>query len=346
MIDINSGPILFKTHKHQVKSKTLLVTSLLASTLLVSACGMGTFQWPFKFDKSSSEGQVSQQSTAPFSGHVSAPKKQIEPVPANEAIHWDNPSARGHAGVSLDKQISQIDTKLQQFEYHHPEMMFDEKLTNSKARLDRLEQSVIKMRQDFNALLPVITELMNDPYEYAADPLAKKPVSPAYKGPTSLSRNGRMGHSESLKGSISAHKKNSYSETKRSVVQKKTTNKTPRLAYEGPSKISDLRIGDHSNKTRIVLDVDGKATYRQDLDNDINLLVVELPNTAWGTKREWSGSKTKLAQSYSVQDMGDGGSRVIIQLKHSSKLIGHDMIKDQGNRARIYFDLYSSSVHR
>lgn len=104
--------------------------------------------------------------------------------------------------------------------------------------------------------------------------------------------------------------------------------------------VNRLRLGEHQDKTRIVLDVSGPATYRYDLDNGENLLVIELPDAGWSGPTQWQSDKSPLLSSYAVYTANGGGSRIVIQLKKGTEVAYETVIKGDGtNDDRIVLDL-------
>lgn len=96
----------------------------------------------------------------------------------------------------------------------------------------------------------------------------------------------------------------------------------------GAANVKKLRIGEHTDKTRIVFDLNRMTSYRYDLDNNEKLLIVEFPDAAWSARTQWSSSKAPLLASYSVQPMDNGtGSRIIIQLKKTAGVVYEDTLK-------------------
>jgi len=126
------------------------------------------------------------------------------------------------------------------------------------------------------------------------------------------------------------------------VVYKATQpNNATTTAITGTVTVKKLRLGLHKNTTRIVLDVSGPAAYHYDLDNNEHLLIIELPNAGWSGLREWSSRKAPLLSSYSVQPLNNNaGSRVIIQLKHNTRIVYETTLPANGfSDYRIVLDL-------
>lgn len=101
-----------------------------------------------------------------------------------------------------------------------------------------------------------------------------------------------------------------------------------------------IRTGEHNDKTRIVFDVSGSATYRYDLDNKERLLVVELPGTPWSGSKTGSIPKSPLVSSWSASALDSGGSRVVIQLKKETSVLYETVLNGgNGKDSRIVIDL-------
>ena len=104
--------------------------------------------------------------------------------------------------------------------------------------------------------------------------------------------------------------------------------------------VQGLRIGEHTNMTRLVIDVSGAVKYSYDLDNAENLLVIELPGADWTGAASETLKKSPLVQSWTVQAMENGqGSRLILNL-HKSVKVTKDSALTQP--ARIVFDLQAA----
>ncbi len=114
----------------------------------------------------------------------------------------------------------------------------------------------------------------------------------------------------------------------------------PASAGRGVS-VTGLRLGDHGGTARVVLDVSGKTSWRRDLDNSENLLVIELPEAGWTTSPAQSFAANPLVASYTAQGMEGGkGTRLILQLKASTSVVNETTIAPDGTNAfRIVLDL-------
>ena len=104
--------------------------------------------------------------------------------------------------------------------------------------------------------------------------------------------------------------------------------------------VTSFRTGEHSDKVRLVMDVNAKTSFSLDLDNQERLLIIELPNASWNTAKEQSFARSPLLQSYNVETLDNGGSRVIMTLKKDTSILKQQALPPGENpNHRIYFDL-------
>lgn len=121
-----------------------------------------------------------------------------------------------------------------------------------------------------------------------------------------------------------------------------TSNYTPPRVTNGATAVTDLRVGEHANKVRLVLDVSKKTLYTADLDNAENLLVIELPDAGWNAPAQKTfGGKTAVIESYRVDPYNDGtGNILVVQLKQGSRILEQSQIPAlSGDGQRIFIDL-------
>lgn len=100
-----------------------------------------------------------------------------------------------------------------------------------------------------------------------------------------------------------------------------------------------VRLGEHPQKTRMVIDWSQLGEVRTDLDNTEKLLVVTLSKTEWDGKTLVSGLSSPLVSGWSVQDEA-GAKTLVVQLKKSVKLGSVSKLKaENGKPARVVLDL-------
>lgn len=117
-------------------------------------------------------------------------------------------------------------------------------------------------------------------------------------------------------------------------------------AYTPPAlnvtSIQGLRFGNHDGgKSRMVLDVSAATSFKYDIDNNEKFLVIEVPGTVWN-----AGPVTRviqdnpLLQSVAASPDGQGGTRLVFQLKAPVKILWSQAIPPAGTQGhRLVFDV-------
>lgn len=95
--------------------------------------------------------------------------------------------------------------------------------------------------------------------------------------------------------------------------------KTMAKKYSGTS-VEGIRFGKYKGRDRVVLDLTNKANFRYDLDNNEKLLIVELPNAAWGTHMAKKIKTSDAIAAYTAQPGINGGTQLIFSLKKSARV--------------------------
>ena len=76
-----------------------------------------------------------------------------------------------------------------------------------------------------------------------------------------------------------------------------------------------MRVGKHTQFTRVVLDL-SEPLHFQVLESPSNHEVsILLPYTDWNTAKNWKNKKPKILDSYRVETVAAGGSRLILNPK-------------------------------
>jgi len=245
----------------------------------------------------------------------------IDPIIAAGQLQLGEDGPMGALGVNLG-------------DYFDPDAPLERRVT-------RVERAITAIQNDLKTLAPPIKRLITverDIQELVAQladfvaeppatpPPAMQPVQASYTAPIS-SPPMNMGGVISPNAPVlsSTHSGNVISGGKQAA---------------GSATINRLRTGEHKDKTRIVLDASGPTSYRYDLDNSENILVIELPNASWSGKQQETIRKSPLVASYNVYPASGGGSRVVIQLKRSTSIKYEIAIRPNGNKNyRIVLDL-------
>jgi hypothetical protein len=122
-------------------------------------------------------------------------------------------------------------------------------------------------------------------------------------------------------------------------VEVGTTDASP-VTVTGAAKA--VRIGEHGNKTRLVIDLAGntKPDVTYDLDNTEKVLLIEMPETAWGGTKSGSAKASAFVNGWSVEDSENGGANLVVQLKKGAKILSTEYLSSNGkDSARLVIDL-------
>lgn len=256
--------------------------------------------------------------------------------------------------------------------------LFSTKMSSEVDRLDRLENAVQELRNDFDAMAPAIVRLVSiekdlqnligqldmltngaaaapvpaieesnldvmtppqpvdapmPPTETAA-PLAD-PVPPA---PQSADPATLVPAQEPVAPPVTA-----AAPASPPAAVAVPTPSAPQQAAPAASgvNVSAIRIGEHPDKIRIVLDLTGKTGFRADLDNGEKILVVELDNAGWAAAAQKTFAPSDpLFSSYKTEKMGDNGTMLIVQLKKTSSIAYKSAVGDAAaGTGKIIIDL-------
>lgn len=112
------------------------------------------------------------------------------------------------------------------------------------------------------------------------------------------------------------------------------------MAANGNPTVTSVRVGEHSDRVRLVFDVTAGTSYSADLDNQENLLLVELPGVNWSAPMQEPFGKMALMKSYKVDPASGGGYLFVLQLKGPTSILSQNVIPAlSGGGKRIVIDL-------
>ena len=223
--------------------------------------------------------------------------------------------------------------------------LFAQPLNDPNQRFGRLEQETQKLRDDFDLVSPAITRLVaveqdmrdlmaqletlvqaeNQPAP-AAIPIRTQPVAQPQQ------------------------------QTQQNLVQPTPTPQQV-LAANPPaqqvqsvnidSSVTDVRLGEHLDKTRIVIDIDARTRYTARLIDGGTRLQVVLPTSDWETKKSWRSNIAPLVTSYRVSSLVEGGHKVVFDLSGVSQIKTNEIFPPRSNRGhRIVIDLFNADLHQ
>jgi hypothetical protein len=115
----------------------------------------------------------------------------------------------------------------------------------------------------------------------------------------------------------------------------------PQAAVQPPAvRIAGLRIGEHPGKTRIVLDVPDKLAFTKDIDNTEHILTIDVAGAGWaGDTAAHATPKSPLVTSWQASPDGQGGTRFVIPLRKSAKVLAAQIVSATGQPPKIVIDL-------
>ncbi len=229
---------------------------------------------------------------------------------------------------------------------------------NADTRFNRLESAVVAMQEDLKTLAPsmqrlalierdledLVTQLeilLQEESGAPATPTAVVPPPPS-RDPQPLTPDAEMSAPASRPepANIPSGNAEEFSGTDDGAVMQAAP--APQQEHPPPTGLqaTSLRFGEHADKTRIVIDLNGPVTYRHDLDNGEKLLVIELEKSGWSGATSQSAA-SPLVQSWSTQKMEDGGTRLIVVLRRDTTVLQHSLLKPDGAQAhyRLMLDL-------
>ncbi|MFK7839837.1 MAG: hypothetical protein AB8B83_05845 [Bdellovibrionales bacterium] len=105
--------------------------------------------------------------------------------------------------------------------------------------------------------------------------------------------------------------------------------------------VTDVRIGQHPGKTRIVIDLSDVARFQTSLKEDNKILSVKLPSVSWAVNDAVNVNGGGLVRAYKAED-NTHGSSVEFVLGASSRIAYQKAFKPaEGRGNRIVLDLVS-----
>ena len=110
-------------------------------------------------------------------------------------------------------------------------------------------------------------------------------------------------------------------------------------APKGGKVVKDLRIGEQSNGTRLVLDLGQATKVKYDIDNEEKILLIDIPGYKWDAAKSGNLTKSALVSSYQVTT-DDKGSHLVLQLKKPARVSNSSTINaTAGKSPRAVVDI-------
>lgn len=104
--------------------------------------------------------------------------------------------------------------------------------------------------------------------------------------------------------------------------------------------VRQLRIGEHPEKTRIVMDATAGLDFNIHNENQGRVLIVDLPAAGWDAAASMQAANSPLIESYQTQPDGNGGTRLFLSLKEDVRVLWAEALAPVGGKGyRIVIDL-------
>ena len=221
---------------------------------------------------------------------------------------------------------------------------------DAMGRLDELEKQVRSLSEDMSMLRPALTRLLDTQESLhklietkaaegagAPAPALAPAISSPAKAPAQAPNAGAMNdpHEEEIEAAMEPQELVPAKEEK--IPAKPAAGKS-----SSATQIKEIRIGEHSDKTRLVLEVTNKTEFQIDIDNGEKIMVVDLPNAA-AEAATAQVRKSSLISSYNIMDNGQGGSRLVVQLKKAAQVKSTQTLPATGKQpVRLVIDVAGS----
>jgi hypothetical protein len=196
--------------------------------------------------------------------------------------------------------------------------------TTEDARFAKLENQVADLRSDFKRfIVPAVTGENKDP---AIETLEREGKIDDFSSPGT-----RVSSSPELPPPAPQ------------VVKKEMP--APAAAPAAPvtgsaTAVTGVRVGEHPNRTRLVLDVTGPTKFSSGIDPASNILTVELPQSGWSGAVQESLGASPLVKGYKAAPSASGGTILTVELKKPAKVVLNESLgPNEVYGHRIVFDV-------
>ncbi|MGH1398035.1 MAG: hypothetical protein ACRBCT_02365 [Alphaproteobacteria bacterium] len=239
--------------------------------------------------------------------------------------------------------------------------LFSEELNDESERLNRLETNVQRMRDDIDEVLPSIRNLVaiegeiedlvgqlktllseppqiaNIDTQFEAD---EQDINlPTSEPPTDLTppEPQDMAQAPPPEPDIAQIPPDPVAE---STPPQNTPTKFAPPTNDSTAVIRNLRVADHPNKTRIVIDSARKITADIDFDSNEKLIIINTDAQSLGFDPIAAGKKSKNIDDISIVET-KSGHEIIILMKKGASISAPTFIKPNNDASshRMYFDV-------
>lgn len=252
--------------------------------------------------------------------------------------------------------------------------LFADKISDDEARFRRLEDAVQSIKNDFDTVTPSIVRLV------AIEKDIKNLVSqletltdasaPVESGPLSFDRFNQIPREDEVGGTETTAEDSRVTpeaapegqlppEGAASPVSAPLDIRpaapapAPEAAAPAPAAspaigpvigdVKAVRIGDHKDKTRIVLDMTAKPRSAATISGNGKQLVIDLPQMGFSGARTWEAMSAALVSGYRFED-----GKLVLDLLYPSQIRLTEVLSPGANSQdyRLIVDLYAAGVHQ
>lgn len=227
------------------------------------------------------------------------------------------------------------------------EPLFDQKLDDDEDRLARLEAAVQSVRNDLDGVvIPSVMKLVaaKKEAEEVAKPIAVTPPAAETQANAEVPATAAETTVAATETAQATAMPQKTAATTTAVAPAATPAPvTPAAETKSDVIVKGVRIGDHPDATRLVIDISSGQKRDIALAHEGTQLVVDLGAVAWTGKAVWQAETAKLVASWKYAD-----GKFYADLL-SPAVIKKQMIlpsADTKGMYRIVIDLYSKDVHK
>jgi hypothetical protein len=322
---------------HQIKKHTARLVLPLCAAAALSSCAMMPPEWQ---EWLTGEPAAQEQYFYYDYPDPAVVEAQRTPPPPQDPMDWSREN--WGTGVPVTQPVPAPEPQVEHSPYRtampmgHKRALFK---GDPEQRIARLEVEVGALKREINALLPVLRQMVEA--RQGMQPAA--PAFPATMQPQEQPLGQQPPHTAAAPGGPQIL----YPAPGGRVMQP-ITNSQQHPAHFQPAPggaftnhAENIRFGNHTNKMRIVVDLQNPAAYTYDLDNAQGILSLTLPDTGWRGPLRGTLNKSPLFTGYTVQQVPGRGSRLMLSLRKPVKILFADHLNPNNTyrNHRIFLDV-------
>lgn len=295
--------------------------------------------------------------------------------PAGSSQMADASAPKAADAIAPLETIAPIPTPMETFRALAPEQglkitpLFVSPVSDESARIKRVEDAVQGMHNDFETIMPTMVRMasmekdmrgliqklqtitgevppeespvINNPNQAEGEPmpLTQELVDPLAR--TSVDEvdwttiDDIAAQQQAAHGAVTVTKTETTTVTTKAEPAPVATPMAP-PQIEGAAEVQAIRIADHTDSTRIVLDMSAKAAIPPaNFQNDGKQVVLDLPQINWTAKTESALKNSALVSGYKYEN-----GKLILTLNRAAEIKGQQSLPPEGSSGyRFVLDL-------